>query len=360
MEDAHSVDYNATVQLPWVEKYRPANLRQIKGQEHVLALLKPMLGSDRNSTDRFNALPHLLFHGPCGTGKTSTIFAFAKHLYGPDQLEDHVLKLNTSDDLSLDALRGIIDPFASVQPMFDCPDPPAGDDQGQSQGHPCSTRDNRDATPAEPRPPGRIPKLIILDEVDEMPADTQKALTRLMEVRLKDVRFCLLCNDKGTLQPPLVSRCLAVPFPPLPKSVLLDAIQTIARHEQVQVSEPALHAIVEASDTPGDLRSAINLLQACHMTSRGSVITAEVVGVTSGHPPRSAIRALLTDLKDPLRIPLRELPLVLESQGLSGYPLRDLVTALHAELAEVAMERAKTRPSHTGTNPTVGVTLLSE
>jgi len=90
--------------IPWVEKYRPSKVEEVSHQEEVLRTLK-------TSIDQGN-LPHLLFHGPPGTGKTTTILALARALYGPDLYRTRTLELNASDDRGISVVREKVKSFA--------------------------------------------------------------------------------------------------------------------------------------------------------------------------------------------------------------------------------------------------------
>ena len=120
--------------LPWVEKYRPNKLEELIAHEEIISILNKLIES--------NKLPHLLFHGPPGTGKTSTIIACAKKMYG-EHYSSMTLELNASDDRGIDVVRDQIKEFAGTRKLF-------------SSGV----------------------KLIILDEADAMTHDAQAALRR--------------------------------------------------------------------------------------------------------------------------------------------------------------------------------------
>lgn len=82
--------------LPWVEKYRPENLGEIYGQQETVQTIKKFAEDGR--------IPHLLFYGPPGSGKTSTIIALAREIYGKNY-RNMVLELNASDDRGIDVVR---------------------------------------------------------------------------------------------------------------------------------------------------------------------------------------------------------------------------------------------------------------
>ena len=128
-------------------------------------------------------MPHLLFHGPPGTGKTSCIVAIAKHLYGPDKYKNMILELNASDDRGINVVREQIKSFCSTQQLM-------------SKGI----------------------KLVILDECDSMTSAAQFALRRIVEKYTRTTRFCLICNYVSKIIPALQSRCTRFRFGPLTAS----------------------------------------------------------------------------------------------------------------------------------------------
>ena len=155
---------------PWVEKYRPTNVNDILSQDEIVNCL--------NSAIINKNLPHLLFHGPPGVGKTTTALALCNHLFG-DSYRDRILELNASDDRGIDIVRKKIKTFASLSIS--------------------QNKENDDLPPF---------KIIILDEVDNMTQDAQAALRRIMESYSKITRFILICNYITYVIEPINSRCV--------------------------------------------------------------------------------------------------------------------------------------------------------
>lgn len=94
------------VHIPFVEKYRPDDLTNIISHHEIIATIRRFIEGRK--------LPHLLFHGPPGTGKTSCMIAIAKELYGKNY-KNMTLELNASDDRGIDVVREKIKSFCSTQ-----------------------------------------------------------------------------------------------------------------------------------------------------------------------------------------------------------------------------------------------------
>jgi replication factor C subunit 3/5 len=213
--------------LPWIEKYRPNSVSEIVGNTQVISILNNMVEK--------NSLPHLILFGSSGTGKTSTILAFAKKIYG--KFYRHmILELNGSDDRGINVVREQIKEF-------------------------CSTNNNLYKMFSKKN----MYKMVILDEVDSMTLDGQFALRRIIENYTENTRFCLICNYITKITPALRSRCLAFRFEPLNTDYILDKLYDIMEKEKVDLEDDVIDKIVVKSD--GDLRKGINMLQ-CLTTFR--------------------------------------------------------------------------------------------
>ncbi len=208
----------------WTEKYRPKTLSSVRGQESVTSRLKAFVIS-RN-------MPHLLFAGPAGVGKTASAIAMVRDLFG-ESWRDCVLELNASDERGIDIVRTKIKNFARSKSIQDVPF-----------------------------------KIIYLDEADALTKDAQHALRRTMEDYAQSTRFILSCNYSSKILSPIQSRCAVFRFKPLPQDILISILANIAEREGLQINAGALNFIYQASE--GDCRKAENLLQAC------SAITKEI------------------------------------------------------------------------------------
>jgi len=175
-----------------VEKYRPEKVEDVAHQEEVVKTLKTSILQGN--------LPHLLFHGPPGTGKTTTILAVARELFGPELYKQRILELNASDERGISVIREKVKNFA----------------QGAVGGQ---------KTPGYPCP--RF-KIIVLDEADTMTPDAQSALRRVIELHSKVTRFCLICNYVTRVIEPLASRCAKFRFKNLPVDSMIARLEHIA------------------------------------------------------------------------------------------------------------------------------------
>ncbi|CAK1551142.1 unnamed protein product [Leptosia nina] len=235
-----------TINLPWVEKYRPSKLEDLVSHDDIIKTINQFM--------KENQLPHLLFYGPPGTGKTSTILACAKQMYTPQQFNSMVLELNASDDRGIGIVRGQILSFASTRTIFK-----AG------------------------------PKLIILDEADAMTNDAQNALRRIIEKYTENVRFCIICNYLGKIIPALQSRCTRFRFAPLHQNQIVPRLQDIIQKEGVKASDDGIKALLTLSG--GDMRKVLNTLQSTWLAYRD--VTEDNVYTCVGHPLRSDINNIL-------------------------------------------------------------------
>lgn len=205
----------------WIEKFRPKKLDEIISQEEVTSSLRNVIKTKN--------IPHLLFFGPSGCGKTSTILALAKELFGKEYWEDRVIELNASDERGIKIVREKIKTYAKN-----------------------SVNLNNDIPPW---------KIIILDEADNMTADSQFALRKIMEDYCKVTRFCIICNYHHKIINPIISRCSLFRFRPIPKDLINDKLNDICKKENIYCSKENIGKIIEICS--GDLRKAVNFLQKC-------------------------------------------------------------------------------------------------
>jgi len=269
--------------LPWVEKYRPAKLEELIAHEEIITILNKLIDS--------NQLPHLLFHGPPGTGKTSTIIACAKKMYG-DNYSAMALELNASDDRGIDVVRDQIKEFAGTKKLF-------------STGV----------------------KLVILDEADAMTQEAQSALRRVIEKYTSNTRFCMICNYVNKIMPALQSRCTKFRFAPLQSHQIQGRLAEVVAAETVNITECGSAAILALAG--GDLRRVLNLLQSASMAYK--LVDETAVYMTAGAALPSVIRALFDSLlTDPFDVAYNNL---LTATRDRGYALADIVTEINMLMA---------------------------
>ena len=241
---------------PWVEKWRPEKVEDVSHQDEVVRTLKKSIETGN--------LPHLLFHGSPGTGKTTTILAVARALYGPELYKQRILELNASDERGISVIRDKVKKFAQTS---------VGNQR--TPGYPCPKF-----------------KIIILDEADTMTSDAQSALRRVMEAYSRVTRFCLICNYVTRVIEPLASRCAKFRFTPLPVHSMVERITYIAKMEGVKLGPQAMDTILNASS--GDMRKAVTFLQTSHQLAghANDAVTADMVVDIAGQVPGNIMAKL--------------------------------------------------------------------
>lgn len=263
----------------WTEKYRPRLLREVVGQEDIIERLKAY-------ADHGN-LPHLLFAGPAGTGKTTCALAMTKELFG-EEWRQNFLELNASDERGIDVVRGKIKEFARTSPIG-----------------------------------GAGFKIIFLDEADALTSDAQAALRRTMERYSHICRFVLSCNYSSKIIDPIQSRCAVFRFRPLSKEAIIDYLRKISVDEDVKITDEAMEALVHVAQ--GDMRKAVNSLQVA--ASLGETISIDVVYQTTGTARPEEVRSLLETALSGDFIEARTiLDEIMITYGLSG---QDIIKQIH-------------------------------
>jgi replication factor C small subunit len=262
----------------WVEKYRPETLDEMVGHEPIVERLESYIRRDD--------LPHLLFSGSAGVGKTTAATAIAREVYGEDWRENF-LELNASDQRGIDVVRDRIKNFARA-----------------SFG-------------------GYDYRIIFLDEADSLTSDAQSALRRTMEQFSNNTRFVLSCNYSSQIIDPIQSRCAVFRFSPLADEAVAERLRYIADREKIEVTEAGVDALVYAAD--GDMRGAINGLQAAAVT--GEVVDEEsVYTVTATARPEEVEAMVESALEGEFATARGTLDELLTEKGLSG---GDVVDQLH-------------------------------
>ncbi len=205
----------------WVEKYRPQTFNEIVSQNIAINNLKDFVKSGN--------MPHMIFTGPAGTGKTSTALIIAKNVIKKQNYFANVLELNASDTVRMDYVRNAIKGFVNQNLVV-------GDD---------------------------ALKVVILDEADNIPKQVQQALRRIIEKTSSNVKFILICNYINRIIDPIISRCAVFRFAKLPEEKIIERLKFISKQEKLQIPQIQANEFYEALFfvSGGDLRKAINTLQ---------------------------------------------------------------------------------------------------
>jgi len=233
----------------WVEKYRPTKLSEIVNQTEIIGSLEALI---KDPTD----MPHLMFSGSAGVGKTTTALCLSRQILG-EYAKDYTLELNASDERGIEMVRQKVKKFSRFAGMVDVPF-----------------------------------KIIILDEADEMTSAAQTALRRIIEDTAKICRFILIANNVSKIIDPIQSRCATFKFTSVPEEDVITRLEEIAKKEKVKTDKKGLKEIYEY--TEGDLRHAINLMQA----------TASLGGITEENVKASAGLTKTSDVDEVLKIAL--------------------------------------------------------
>ncbi|WOV93480.1 MAG: replication factor C small subunit [Candidatus Nitrosoabyssus spongiisocia] len=257
--------------IMWVEKYRPTKLSDIVGQTEIIKSIEALL---KNQSE----MPHLLFSGSAGVGKTTTALCLTHHILGKNR-KNNVLELNASDERGIGMVRERVKKFSRFVSM--------GAD---------------------------VPfKIIILDEADEMTSDAQTALRRIIEDTAKYCRFILIANNVSKIIGPIQSRCSAFKFSGISKKELTAHLKTIAKSEKIKVDEEGLNTIYEHAK--GDLRHSINILQT--VSSSGDV-TVDNVKAISGLAKSQDVEGILAKaIKGDVSTARTEMIELIKLQGMS-------------------------------------------
>jgi replication factor C small subunit len=270
----------------WSEKYRPWELSELVDQNDVVDRLQAMLRKPQD-------LPHLLFTGPPGSGKTTVAIIVAKTLL-KEYWKDFTMILNASDERGIDVIRERIKVFASHT-------------------------DRRAGIPF---------RVVLLDESDSLTSESQTALRRIMEEFSSGTRFILTANYTSGIIEPIQSRCAIFRFTRLPKEDAVAHLESICKREKVKYEREALVTLYELSE--GDLRRAINQLQAA--ASIGPVDVQNLRKI-SGASKRSSVKDLVQLAVKGDFSSAREL--LVELLFVYGIPERDMLKYIFEEASSI-------------------------
>ncbi len=272
----------------WTEKYRPSKFSEVVGQDDTIKKVQSM-------TNSLN-IPHLLFAGPAGTGKSTLALIVVKELFGPNW-RDNYLELNASDERGINVVREKVKGFARTKSI------------------------------------GNVPfKIIFLDEADALTPEAQQALRRTMENYSSTCRFILSCNYSSKIIDPIQSRCAVFRFKLMEKKDIEKIINRIAEGEKIQVMPESMEMLYEGSE--GDCRRCINLLQST--ASISPVISPDLAStVISNAKPKDIKVVLDYALSGDFQKSREKLLDVMLSQGISG---QDVIKAIQKEIWNLPVE----------------------
>ena len=263
----------------WIEKYRPKMLSDVVGQDQIVERLKAYVKT-RN-------VPHLMFAGPAGIGKTTSALALSRELFG-ETWKQNFNELNASDERGINVIRGKIKDFARTSPI------------GKADF-----------------------KIIFLDEADSLTNDAQSALRRTIEKYTHICRFVLSVNYSSKVIEPIQSRCTVFRFSPIKPDDIKKYMRKIATKEKLEITPDGLDTLIFISR--GDLRKAIYVLQVG--ASVGKKITAELLyETTSTAKPEDVKKLITTALEGNFMSARNILYDLLIQYGLSG---EDVIKQIH-------------------------------
>ena len=271
----------------WTEKYRPDTLSEVVGHDKIIERLESFVEQD--------SIPHLMFAGPAGTGKTTSAIALAKDLYG-DTWKQNFMETNASDDRGINVVRDKIKNFARTKAV------------------------NADY------------KIIFLDEADALTTDAQQALRRTMEQFSDNCRFILSCNYSSKIIDPIQSRCAVFRFNRLEEEEVKEYIERLAKEEDFKISEEAVEAILRVAG--GDLRRVTNILQTTSMQT--DKIEEDDIYTAAASLRPEEIEEVLQKALDGDFMDSRDLlsDLMIE-RGLDG---QDIISAIHREIYDLDID----------------------
>lgn len=278
----------------WTEKYRPSTFDDIKGQKEIVEKIRAFVETKN--------MPHLLFSGPAGVGKTTLSLVISKQLFG-EHWRENTLELNASDERGIDVVRVKVKDFARTKAIGDVPF-----------------------------------KIILLDESDALTRDAQQALRRTMENYTKTARFILLANYSSKILDPIQSRCAVFRFKPLSKEEIFAVIDKISKEENLSISQGSKEALFEVCD--GDVRRLENVMQSCAVLKKEGepIKTEDIYSMASVAKPKEVNEVLSLAAKGNFLESRKKLLSLMLDYGLSGL---DVIRQIQKEIWNLKLEDRK-------------------
>ena len=266
----------------WTEKYRPKKFEDIKGQIEIVKRVKAFV-EKRN-------MPHLLFAGPAGVGKSTLALVVARQLY-QENWSQNFLELNASDERGIDIIRNKVKDFARTKSI------------------------------------GEVPfKIIFLDECDALTREAQQALRRTMENYTMTTRFILSCNYSSKIIDPIQSRCTMFRFKPLEKEQMFMIIDKIAKDENLKIDDETKEALYTVSS--GDCRRMENILQSSSALS-SEITSHSIFSVASVAKPKEINECLNLAINNKFIDARKMLLDIMLKYGLSG---QEIIKQIQTEI----------------------------
>ena len=275
----------------WTEKYRPKTFDDLKGHEEIISKLRAFV-KQKN-------LPHLMFTGPAGVGKSTLALVIARTFFG-ENYKENFLEMNASDERGIDVVRVKVKDFARTKAI------------------------------------GNVPfKIIFLDECDALTKEAQQALRRTMENYTSTCRFVLAANYSSKIIDPIQSRCAVFRFKQLAKEHTIAHINHIVKSENLTMTDAAKDALVTVAE--GDLRRVTNILQSCAAVAKN--ITPETVySLASVAEPTEVKEVLIAALKGDFLKAREKLLDIMLKYGLSGL---DTIKQIQSEIWNLEIDGRK-------------------